>query len=97
MIKINSKNYENKEVIKIEINGKVYSMPLMKYLKYKEIKKLMKLQNTNEDFEILFEVIANYIPRDVLEELSIQQIGQIMNEWKNAETNEDGEDVNLGN
>lgn len=88
MIKINDKKYETSEVIKVEINGKVYKLPLVQYLPYKSIKKLTQLQD-NKDIDLIIEVMSQFIPRDILEELSIVEISQIMNAWNDV-NNEDG-------
>lgn len=88
MVTINNKQYESREVVVINIFGKEYKLPLMKYLKYKQIKKLMALQNDPENIDSIVDVIADYIPRDVLEELTIDQLGQIMTAWKDT-TSED--------
>lgn len=94
MITINSKQYETREVIKIEIDGKVYNLPLMKYLKYKTIKKLVALKDSDTDMDAIMDILSTYIPEEVLEELSIAQLTQIIEAWKDV-SSEDGED--LGN
>ena len=87
MIKINGNNYETNEVIKVEIEDKVYSLPLIKYLPYKLVKKLTKLQD-EKDIDLVIDVMSQYIPRDVLEELSIMDIGQIMTAWNTTGEND---------
>lgn len=93
MLKINSKMYETKEVIKVEINEKVYSIPLMKYLKYKDIKKLMALNNGSGDMDMIIEIFSKYIPQEVLEDLSLNDLMNLVMVWKNV----NDEDVDLGN
>lgn len=94
MLKINSNTYENREVIKVEINDKVYSVPLLKYLKYKDIKKLMALKdNAATDVDAVLEIFASYIPLEVLEELSLDQLTQLVTAWKDVNS----EEMDLGN
>lgn len=88
MIQINDKKYETREVVVVEIFGKQYKLPLMKYLKYKQIKKLMALQKDSQNIDAIIEVMEDYIPASVLEELTIDQLGMIMNAWKDT-TSED--------
>lgn len=83
MITINGKYYDTTEVIKIEIGDNSYSLPLIKYLPYKFVKKLSKIQE-DKDLDPMFEVLSNYIPENVLDELSVSDIAQIMQAWNNA-------------
>ena len=91
MLKINSNTYENREVIKVEINDQVYSIPLLKYLKYKDVKKLMALKdNAATDVDAVLEIFASYIPLEVLEELSLDQLTQLVTAWKDVNSEELG-------
>jgi len=92
MLKINDKLYETKEVLKIEIGDKAYSLPLAKYLPYKTVKKLSLLKSSNNDMDTIFEVLSTYIPKEELEELSIAEITTIVGAWSEA-NNEDGTDL----
>ena len=90
MIKINGKKFETKEVIKIEIENKTYSLPLMKHLKYKTLKKLFNLRDDkSDDLEMIIEILGEYIPTEVLEELSVAEITQIITAWKDVSGGED--------
>ena len=94
MLKINSNTYENREVIKVEINDQVYSIPLLKYLKYKDVKKLMALKdNAATDVDAVLEIFASYIPLEVLEELSLDQLTQLVTAWKDVNS----EELDVGN
>lgn len=93
MLTINSNNYDSREVIKVEIDDKVYSIPLMKYLKYKDVKKLMALKDNVTDVDAVLEIFASYIPLDVLEELSLSQLTQLVTAWKDV----NAEEMDLGN
>ena len=93
MLTINSNNYDSREVIKVEIDDKVYSIPLMKYLKYKDVKKLMALKDNATDVDAVLEIFASYIPLDVLEELSLSQLTQLVTAWKDV----NAEEMELGN
>ena len=94
MIKINGKKYETTEVIKVEIENKTYSLPLMKHLKYKTLKKLLSMKDESaDDLEMIIEVLGEYIPNEVLEELSVAEITQIITTWKDVS----GGETDLGN
>lgn len=91
MLAINGKKFETKEVIKIEIDGKVYSLPLAKHLPYKTIKKLTGLKD-DKDIDVFIDILSEYIPVDVIDELSITDIGNILQAW-NGTNEESGEDL----
>ena len=91
MIKINGKKFETTEVIKVEIENKTYSLPLMKHLKYKTLKKLLSMKDeSDDDLEMITEeVLGEYIPVEVLDELSVAEITQIITTWKEVSGGED--------
>lgn len=90
MITIDNKN--NIEFIEVAIGKKTYKIPLAKYLSYKAIK---KMRNT-KDIDAIIDILSTYIPMEVLDELTMQQITQIIEAWGNASTEKD-DDENLGN
>lgn len=90
MINIESKN--NIEVVEVAIGKKTYKIPLAKYLPYKAIK---QLRNNNKDLDAIIDILSNYIPMEVLEELTMQQITQILEAWGDA-SKDDDDDENLG-
>lgn len=89
MITIDKTN--NIEVIEVAIGKKTYKIPLAKYLPYKAIKKLRNKDESNADS--IIEILSEFIPMDVLDELTMQQISQILEAWSNASTDEDNNDV----
>lgn len=89
MFKVNNKVFDKEvEVIEVAINKKTYTVPLAKYLPYKAIK---KLRNKN-DLDSIIDVLAQYIPMEVLEELTVQQLTAIIETWGNASKGEDTND-----
>lgn len=83
-------NNTNIEVIEVKIGKKTYKIPLAKYLPYKAIKKL----RNNKDLDGIVEVLSLYIPIEVLEDLTMEQITQILELW--SDTSKD-ENEDLGN
>jgi hypothetical protein len=79
------------EVIEVAIGKKTYKIPLAKYLPYKAIKKLRSKDESNADS--IIEILSEFIPMDVLDELTMQQISQILEAWSNASTDEDNNEV----
>lgn len=80
------------EVIEVAIGKKTYKIPLAKYLPYKAIKKLRNKEENNLDS--IIEILSDFIPIDVLENLTMQQITQILEAWSDAsQDNEDNTDV----
>ena len=90
MINIESKN--NIEVVEVAIGKKTYKIPLAKYLPYKAIK---QLRNNNKDLDAIINILSTYIPMEVLDELTMQQITQILEAWGDA-SKDDDDDENLG-
>lgn len=89
MITIDKTN--NIEVIEVAIGKKTYKIPLAKYLPYKAIKKLRNKDESNADS--IIEILSEFIPMEVLDELTMQQISQILEAWSNASTDEDNNEV----
>lgn len=80
------------EVIEVAIGKKTYKIPLAKYLPYKAIKKLRSKEENNLDS--IIEILSDFIPIDILENLTMQQITQILEAWSDAsQNNEDNTDV----
>lgn len=80
------------EVIEVAIGKKTYKIPLAKYLPYKAIKKLRSKEENNLDS--IIEILSDFIPIDVLENLTMQQITQILEAWSDAsQDNEDNTNV----
>ena len=78
-LKIN--DHKTIEVLKVDIEGMTYSIPLGTSLKVKEYRKLKKIGN---DEEGMFDFLAKYLGKEVVEELSLQDITAIFNAWAAA-------------
>ena len=76
--------------MQMQVIKKTYKIPLAKYLPYKAIKKL----RNNKDLDGIVEVLSLYIPIEVLEDLTMEQITQILELW--SDTSKD-ENEDLGN
>lgn len=65
------------EVLAVNIEGKVYNIPLGTSLKRKELAKL------NKDEEVL-KFFENYLGKDLMDDLTIGEIKQIITAWSEA-------------
>lgn len=90
MFKVNNKVFDKEvEIIEVAIGKKTYNVPLAKYLPYKAIK---KLRNKN-DIDSIIDILSQYIPIEVIDELTMEQISAIIEAWGNASKgNNDNED-----
>lgn len=84
-------DHKTTEVLKVDIGGKIYSIPLGTSLKVKEYRKLKKIGN---DEEGMFDFLAKYLGKEVVEDLSIQDITTIFNAW--AEATKEASGMSLG-
>ena len=92
-------NNRPKEVLKVTIGEKVYTIPLANTLPYKKAKTLLKLaKKDEEDYEqmldVFFDFFKEYIPEEVLEELSMDEINALATAW--GGTSEEDSDKPLG-
>lgn len=98
----------NVEVLVVTIGEKKYNVPLASDLPYKKTKPLLKLANKwknldvekemdsdtlDETLDVFFDFFKQYIPLEVLEELSTKALSVLANSWVNANDNkaEDGQ------
>lgn len=65
------------EVLAVNIEGKIYNVPLGTSLKRKELAKL------NKDEEVL-KFFENYLGKDLMDDLTIGEIKQIITAWSEA-------------
>lgn len=70
-------NRNKKEVLKVKIDGKEYSIPLGFSLKRKELAKLDKEAEVMKFFE-------KYLGKEVMDDLSIGELKQIIDAWAKA-------------
>lgn len=90
----NELNLTNKvEVLKVTIGEKTYSIPLATSLPYKKVKALIKLskEKPEEQVDAFVEFFAQYIDREVLDELPMSSLTELAKAWSNANGDELGE------
>ena len=85
----NGKKLDSIDVLKVQISGKEYSVPLAKHLPYK----YLRLLKDGTDMDGIFKLFSNYIPEEVLDEFTIDDFKVLMEAWATA-SKEDG--VELG-
>lgn len=79
-------NPKERKVLKINIGEESYSLPLLGSLTMKEAKRL-----DTEEGTVAF--VNDYIPSDVLEKLTVDDLNTIIKAWKSAS---DLEGISLG-
>jgi len=79
-------NSKERKVLKINIGEESYSLPLLGSLTMKEAKRL-----DTEEGTVAF--VNDYIPGDVLETLTVDDVNAIIKAWKSAS---DLEGISLG-
>lgn len=78
-----------KEVLKVNIGQKSYSVPLAGSLPFVELKKIRKLSNEErEDF--IMEFIQRHIDAKVFNTLDSAQVEQLIRAWSDASREEQG-------
>lgn len=87
-VNLNNKKYDTKAVLKVKIGEKEYSLPLARYLPYKSLRKI----KDGTDIDGVLELFSSYIPTEVLDELTVEDIKVIMEAWANA-SKEDGAEL----
>ena len=83
--KLNGKQTTN--TLSVEIGSKVYSVPLAKSIKLKELRSM-------KDEESIYEFFSKYIDSEVLEDLTANEYAQIVDAW--VEANKEAEGISLG-
>jgi len=78
---LNLNDHKQTEVLKVDIGDKTYNIPLGTSLKVKEFRKLKKIGNNEEG---MFDFLAQYLGKDVVEELTMAEITTIFNAWSDA-------------
>lgn len=93
MFKVNDRVFDKEvEIIEVAIGKKTYNVPLAKYLPYKAIK---KLRNKN-DIDSVVEILSQYIPMEVLEDLTMEQLTAIIEAWGSASKGDNDNNDELG-
>lgn len=76
-----------REVLEVEIEGKIYKIPLGTELKRKELAGMKKEENVMKFFE-------KYLGKDLMDDLTVGELKQIINAWSEATQKASG--VSLG-
>lgn len=67
---------EKREALAIEYKGKTYNVPLSGSMKRKDLQKL-------KDEDAVMEMFAQYIPMDILEDMTVDEYRQLAEAWVN--------------
>lgn len=79
-VKLNDRQYDKKDCLEITIGDKKYMMPLANCMPLKVLKKLTK----DADVEVIIDVLGNYIPEDIIDEMSVTDVKAIFEAWGEA-------------
>lgn len=69
-----------KEVLKVNIGDKSFSIPLGSSLPFEKMMKLIKSKG-DERLQMMFDFLAENIPEDILSILTMGEISQIFKAW----------------
>jgi hypothetical protein len=85
----------NVEVLVVTINDKTYKVPLATSLPYKKAKELVKLAKGDEESALdgFVEFFANYIPSEVLDELTMKDLTTLAKAWSGQTEKEGGQSL----
>ena len=81
---------KDKAYLNLEIDGKTYSLPLANTLKFKEVRKLMKITKLPQD-EMIDEM-GNFLEQymgDIVNEMTLADVQEIFMIWTKANGGED--------
>ena len=79
-VKLNDKQYDKKDCLEINIGDGKYMMPLANSMPLKVLKKLTK----GADVDTILNILNNYIPEEVTDELSVTDVKTIFEAWGSA-------------
>ena len=85
----------NVEVLVVRIGDKKYNVPLATSLPYKKAKALVKLAKTNEETALdgFVEFFSEYIPSDVLDGLTMNDLTALAKAWTGKTEEEGGQSL----
>ena len=85
----------NVEVLVVRIGDKKYNVPLATSLPYKKAKELVKLAKTNEETALdgFVEFFSEYIPPDVLDGLTMNDLTALAKAWTGKTEEEGGQSL----
>lgn len=76
-VKLGNKQYDKKDCLEIRVGEKTYNMPLANCMPLKILKRLTK----DADVDIILEILNNFIPEDITDEMSVQDVKVIFEAW----------------
>ena len=86
---------KDRAFLTLEIEGKTYNLPLVNTLKFKEVRKLMKITKLPEDemLDTMGDFLEKYMG-DIVNEMTLEDVKEIFTIWSkvnNGEETETGE------
>ena len=87
---VNLNDSKKIDVLAVNIGDKTYNIPLGNCLKVKDYRRLKKLKDNEEE---MFNFLAQYIPEDVLDELTLGDVTEIFNAWTKVTEEASGQTV----
>lgn len=83
---------KNKAFLTLEIEGKTYNLPLANTLKFKEVRKLMKITKLPEDemIDLMGDFLEKYMG-DIVNEMTLADVREIFTLWSNVDNGEEAE------
>lgn len=83
---------KDRAFLTLEIEGKTYNLPLVNTLKFKEVRKLMKITKLPED-EML-DTMGDFLEKhmgDIVNEMTLADVKEIFTIWSKANNGEETE------
>lgn len=83
---------KDKAFLTLEIEGKTYNLPLANTLKFKEVRKLMKITKLPEDemIDLMGDFLEKYMG-DIVNEMTLADVREIFTLWSNVNNGEETE------
>ena len=83
---------KDRAFLTLEIEGKTYSLPLVNTLKFKEVRKLMKITKLPEDemLDTMGDFLEKYMG-DIVNEMTLADVKEIFTIWSKANNGEETE------
>lgn len=83
---------KDRAFLTLEIEGKTYNLPLVNTLKFKEVRKLMKITKLPEDemLDTMGDFLEKYMG-DIVNEMTLADIKEIFTIWSKANNGEETE------
>lgn len=83
---------KDRAFLTLEIEGKTYNLPLVNTLKFKEVRKLMKITKLPEDemLDTMGDFLEKYMG-DIVNEMTLADVKEIFMIWSKANNGEETE------